>query len=72
MKLHLIFYTYHIILKLQFAYKSKHNLTHDKQVILLMITGGERWYYLTVKNLSGLLREITSTHENDFYCLNCF
>ena len=24
------------------------------------------------KNLSGLLREITSNHVEDFYCLNCF
>ena len=24
------------------------------------------------KNLSGLLRRITSTHKEDFYCLNCF
>ena len=68
-----MFYTYHIILKkIQFAYKLKHNLTRDKQIILLMITDGERWHYLTVKNLSGLLRGIKSTHKNDFYCLNCF
>ena len=37
-----------------------------------MITDGEKWHYLTVKNLSGLLREITSNHTGDFYCLNCF
>ena len=37
-----------------------------------MITDGEKWHYLTVKNLSGLLREITSTHYDDFRCLNCF
>ena len=58
--------------KIQVAYKSKNNLTCDKQVILLMITDGEKWHYLTVKNLSGLLRRITSTHQEDFYCLNCF
>ena len=28
--------------------------------------------YLTVKNLPGLFRRITSTHKEDFYCLNCF
>ena len=28
--------------------------------------------YLVVKNLSGLLRGITSNHNTDFYCLNCF
>ena len=37
-----------------------------------MITDGEKWHYLTVKNLSGLLRGITSNHVGDFYCLNCF
>ena len=37
-----------------------------------MITDGEKWHYLTVKNLTGLLKGITSTHGKDFYCLNCF
>ena len=37
-----------------------------------MITDGEKWHYLTVKNLPGLLRGITSSHKEDFYCLNCF
>ena len=37
-----------------------------------MITDGKKWHYLTVKNLPGLLKGITSTHEKDFYCLNCF
>ena len=37
-----------------------------------MITNGEKWHYLVVKNLSGLLKGITSTHMKDFYCLNCF
>ena len=37
-----------------------------------MITDGEKWHYLTVKNLPGLLRGITSTHKEDFYCLYCF
>ena len=41
--------------KIQVVYKSKNNLTCDKQVILLMITDGEKWHYLTVKNLPGLL-----------------
>ena len=41
-------------------------------MILLMITDGEKWHYLTVNNLSGLLRGITSNHHGDFYCLNCF
>ena len=29
-------------------------------------------HYLAVKSLSTLFREITSKHEGDFYCLNCF
>ena len=37
-----------------------------------MITDGEKWHYVVVKNLSGLLKGITSTHMKDFYCLNCF
>ena len=37
-----------------------------------MITDCENWHYLVVKNLSGLLRGITSNHKEDFYCLNCF
>ena len=42
------------------AYKSKYNLKRENQVILLMITNGEKWHYLTVRNLSALLKEITS------------
>ena len=67
-----VLYVPHNTRKIQVAYKSKNNLTCDKQVISLMITDGEKWHYLTVKNLPGLLRGITSTHTEDFYCLNCF
>ena len=67
-----ILYIPHDTKKINIAYKSKDNLTYDKQIILLMITNGEKWHYLTVKNLPGLLRRITSTHKEDFYCLNCF
>ena len=58
--------------KINIAYKSKHNLTREKKVILFMISNGEKWHYLTVKNLSGLLRGITSNYAGDFHCLNCF
>ena len=54
------------------AYKSKHNLTCKKQVILLMITDGEKWHYTAVKRLSGLLRGVTGNNNGDFYYLNCF
>ena len=67
-----ILYVPHNTKNIEIAYKSKHNLTREKQVILLMISNGENWHYLRVKNLSGLLRGITSNHEGDFYCLNCF
>ena len=67
-----ILYVPHNTEKIEIAYKSKYNLTREKQVILLMISNGENCYYLTVKNLSSLLRGITSNHDGDFYCLNCF
>ena len=67
-----ILYMPHNTKKIQVAYKSKNNLTCDKKVILLKITDGEKWHYLVVKNLPGLLRGITSNHKEDFYCLNCF
>ena len=60
-----ILYVPHNTKKIEIAYKSK-------RVILLLISNGENWHYLTVKNLSRLLRGITSNHVGDFYCLNCF
>ena len=58
--------------KIRHAYKSKYNLNCENQVILLMITYGTKWHYLAVKSLSALFRGVTSKHEGDFYCLNCF
>ena len=66
-----ILYVPHNTKKIEIAYKSKYNLTREKQVILLMISNGENWHYLVVKSLSGLLTGITSNHKEDFYCLNC-
>ena len=61
------------IKKIYPAYVSKHNSSHEKQAILLMISnGGKQWHYLAVKKLSALLRAITSKHYGDFYCLNFF
>ena len=38
-----------------------------------MITDGcGNWHYLAIKSIPRLLRGITSTHDGDFYCLNCF
>ena len=65
-------YLPHNTKKIQVAYKSRDNLTREKQVILLMISNGENWHYLVVKNLPGLLKGIKSNHKEDFYCLNCF
>ena len=65
-------YVPHKSRKISLAYKSEHNLTRENQVILLMITDGEKWHYTAVTRLSGLLRGITSNHSGDFYCLNCF
>ena len=36
-----------------------------------MITNGKKWDYLAVKNVSTLLRGITSNHKKECYCLNC-
>ena len=58
--------------KTELAYISKYKNKRENQVILLMITNdGINWHYLAVKRLSGLLNEITSKHNGDFYCLNC-
>ena len=38
-----------------------------------MITDGTgNWHYLAIKSISRLLRGITSKHNGDYYCLNCF
>ena len=57
--------------KIRYAYISKYNNKYNNQVILLMITGGKKQHYLAVKSLSKLLRQITSNHNGNFYCLNC-
>ena len=54
------------------ARKLKYNHKRDNQVILLMITDGEKWHYLAVKILPALLRRIPSNHNGDFYSSNCF
>ena len=57
---------------MEIAYKSKYNLIRDNQIILLMISNGESWHYLAAKSLSRLLRGISSNHDGDYYCSNCF
>ena len=56
--------------EIRYAYKLKYNLKGKNQLILLMITGGKTWHYLAVKKLSAFLRQITSNHVGDFYCLS--
>ena len=51
----------------------KHNSNHEKQVIILMTSNGERlWHYFALKKLSALLTGTTSKYNGDFCCLNCF
>ena len=51
------------------AYILKINLNSEKQIILLKIPKEEKgdWHYLAVKNLSALLKGVTSKNN----CLNC-
>ena len=56
--------------QIRLAYKSKYNHKRNNEIILLMITDGEKWHYLTVKSLPTLLRGIASNNHGDFYCLN--
>ena len=55
------------------SYILKHNKTRNTHANLLMIRNGHgKWHYLSIKSLSALLPGITSSHNRDFYCLNCF
>ena len=74
----------HDEIKITHAYKSEYNHTRKNQIVLLMITGGEKWHYTALKSeptedgfnqptkrFSKLFRGITSNNHGDFYCLNC-
>ena len=67
-----ILYVPHKTRNISLAYKSKHNLTREKQVILLMITDGDKWHYTAVTRLPGLLRGVTGNNNGGFSCLDCF
>ena len=43
--------------EIKHAYKSKHNLKCENQVILLMIADCKKWHYLAVKNCMHHLEE---------------
>ena len=65
-------YVPHNTEKIRHAYKSKYNLKRENQVILLIITDGEKSHYFAVKSLSALFRGIAGNNNGDFHCLNCF
>ena len=50
-------YVPHNTRKIHVAYRSKHNLTRENQIILLMITDGEKWHYLTIKTYLDYLEQ---------------
>ena len=52
------------------AYNSKNNVSSENEVIVLMISDGNKWHYLAIKTLPALLRRITSNHYGDFFSLN--
>ena len=58
------------IKKIRHAYKPKHNLNRENQLVFLMIDDGEKQHYLAVNKLPALLRGITSNNNADFYCLD--
>ena len=54
------------------TYTSKYDSERLNQIILSMVTNGKKWDNLAVKNISKLLRGITSNHDRDYFCINCF
>ena len=68
-----VFYAPHNENKIRPVYISKFNKTREHHANLLMITEGkDKWHYITIKSIPALLRGVTSAHNGDFYCLNCF
>ena len=67
-----IFFVPYNTKQIRHVYMSKYHYKRDNQVVFVMITDNEKWHYLVVKSVSGLLRGITSNLDRDFYCLNCF
>ena len=67
-----VLYISHNTKTVSVAYRSEYNNKCKKERILLMITNGKKHHYLAVTNLSLLLEKISSNHDGDVYCLNCF
>ena len=58
--------------EIRLAYKSKYKFKRENQVVLLMVTDGEEWHYLSLKIFPALLRRVMSNQMVSFNCLNCF
>ena len=82
--LNILFIT-HNTKTINLAYKSKYKRKRENQVVLLMITDGEKWHYTAlgsvrtadgfncpIRSFSKLFRRITGNNHGDNYCLNCF
>ena len=55
------------------SYISKFNKTREYHANFLMITEGkDTWHYIAIKSIPALLQGVSSTHNGDYYCLNCF
>ena len=68
-----ILYIPHDMQEIRQGYISNHNKTRNTHANLLMITEAHgKWHYVAIKNISGLLGGIASTHNGDFCCSNCF
>ena len=68
-----ILYVPHKTRELRRAYISKHNKTRNIHGNLLMIKNGYgNWHYLALKSIPALVRGLKSTHNGDYYSLNCF
>ena len=46
--------------------------TSVKSKLIAAITDGNKWHYLAITNLSALLQGMSSNHDGDLYCSNCF
>ena len=68
-----ILYVSHKTQEIRPAYISKYNKTRNIHANLLIITNAYgNCHYLAIKSVPALLRALTSTHNVDNYCLNCF
>ena len=67
-----VLYIPHNAKTINVAYRSEYSNKRNKQVILLIITNDKKPHYLAVTDISVLFQKISSNHNGDFYCLNCF